>query len=232
MSSTSNDFSSTSILEARNLGWFLDDQDRWLWRRVNFAIHPSDRISLAGPSGAGKSMLLRALAFLSPVAEGTVLWHGTAVAPHVVPIFRSRVCYVPQRAMLIEGTVRDNLTFPYQFKSHSHHVRDESIWRRWLQELGRDVAFLDRRSDELSGGEAQIVALIRVLQFRPEILLLDEPTSAMDPISAEALESLLFKQCDETAAAYLWITHDARQAVRVGKTQLEIREGELREVIT
>lgn len=231
MPSKSNNSTSAPILEARNLGWFLDDQHRWLWRQIDLAIHSDDRMSLAGPSGAGKSMFLRGLAFLSPVAEGMVLWNGMALAPHDVPEFRSRVCYVPQRAMLVEGTVRDNLALPYQFKSHAHQVRDESIWRDWLQDLGREVSFLDRRSDELSGGETQIVALLRVLQFRPEILLLDEPTSAMDPKSAEAVESLMVNQCNETGTAYLWITHDERQAVRVGKTQLEIREGEMREVV-
>jgi putative ABC transport system ATP-binding protein len=176
-------------------------------------------------------MFLRALAFLSPVAEGTVLWNGMPVAPHKVPEYRSHVCYVPQRAMLVDGTVRDNLALPYHFKSHSHHCPDEMIWRRWLLQLGREETFLERRSDELSGGEAQIVSLIRVLQLRPEVLLLDEPTSAMDPKSAETVESLITMLCNETGIAYLWITHDDRQARRVGKNRLEFRDGELIEVV-
>jgi len=174
-------------------------------------------------------MFLRALALLSPVGEGSVSWKGRFVPPHSVPDYRSRVSYLPQRALLVDGTVRDNLLLPFQFQSHSHLVRDETIWSSSLEIMGREAAFLDRRADELSGGEAQIVALIRVLQLRPEVLLLDEPTSAMDPRSANAAESLIVKTCGETATAYVWITHDERQARRVGKRQLRLQEGKLEE---
>ena len=132
---------------------------------------------------------------------------------------------------MLEGSVLDNLRYPFRLKSHALRRPTESSWRDWLVEFGRESSFLHRRSDELSGGEAQIVALMRVLQLHPEILLLDEPTSAMDPRAAAAAENLIVRWCEEQNGAFLWISHDEEQANRVASRQLRLQDGHLDEGI-
>ena len=215
------------LIEVNGLGWYLADQKQWLWRGIELSLRAGDRLSMAGPSGMGKTMLLRSMALLLPVTEGVIHWRGRAVPPAEIPRYRSHVSYVPQRAVMIEGTVRDNLLLPFELKSHAHRHPSERQWEKWLSEFGRDVSFLNRRSDELSGGEAQIVAILRVLQLEPEVLLLDEPTSAMDPASATAAERLIIAWSEQNHGAFVWISHDERQADRVASRRLHLQDGHL-----
>jgi putative ABC transport system ATP-binding protein len=94
---------------------------------------------------------------------------------------------------------------------------------------GRDTDFLDKRASELSGGEAQIAALIRVLQVAPDVLLLDEPTASLDPASALEIEALVSAWFDDghDERASIWVSHDPAQAKRVGERQLVMTAGTL-----
>ena len=88
--------------------------------------------------------------------------------------------------------------------------------------------FLDKRASELSGGEAQIAALIRVLQLAPDVLLLDEPTASLDPASAREIEALVDAWfAGNPARASIWVSHDPEQALRVGARQLTMARGRL-----
>ena len=220
------------LVEAKGFGWFLADQQRWLWRGINLSLHVGDRLSLAGHSGAGKTLLLRSMALLLPVTEGSVRWRGHEVPPTEYPRYRSQICYVPQRAVMIEGTVRDNLLLPFEFKCNAHRRPNEGYWEEWLTGFGRDASFLRRSADELSGGEAQIVALLRVLQLEPEVLLVDEPTSDMDPESAIAAEGMIIAWSERHRGAFVWISHDQRQAKRIANRRLQLQDGQLMEEIS
>ena len=186
-----------------------------LLQSATLAVQAGDRIALTGPSGAGKSVLLRALALLDPLDDGQVTWHGQAIGPRAVPAYRCHVAYVRQRPALPPGTVEDNLRLPYQL-----HVRVGAE---------RDASFLDKNAADLSGGEVQIAALVRTLQTRPTVLLLDEPTAALDPASARAVEALLqhwFAQAPERHA-WMWVTHDSAQAERIGRQHWKMVAGQL-----
>ncbi len=136
-------------------------------------------------------MLLRAIALLDPLDDGEVRFLGRPVGADAVPAFRRKVLYVQQRATLVEGTVRENLLLPFSFESAGSESFNEERVGHWLEALGRSARFLDRSADDLSGGEAQIVSLLRALQLDPAALLLDEPTSSLDDQTRKQAESLL-----------------------------------------
>ncbi|OCS47183.1 ABC transporter ATP-binding protein [Ralstonia pickettii] len=201
-----------------------------LLQPATLVVRAGDRIALTGPSGGGKSVLLRALALLDPLDGGQVTWQGEAIHLSAVPAYRCHVAYVRQRPALLPGTVEDNLLMPYQLRARRHSAafdRDAAI--ALLAGAERDASFLKKNASDLSGGEAQIAALVRTLQTHPTVLLLDEPTAALDPASAHAVESLLqhwFAQAPERHA-WIWVTHDPAQAERVGRQHWRMAAGQL-----
>ncbi len=195
---------------------------------VDLAIGPGDRIGFAGPSGSGKSLTLRAIAMLDPMDRGEVRWRGSAVAPNRVPEFRRDVCYVPQRMATFDGTVRGTLQMPFQLASWASRQYDEHDIVQSLATVQRAPTFLDKTARELSGGESQFVRLLLSLSADPSVLLLDEPTSAMDGEMSLAVETLI--QTWVTAApsrALVWISHAEEQLDRITNRRLAMEGGHL-----
>jgi putative ABC transport system ATP-binding protein len=215
------------MLEARSIARRAGDQ--WLLQRLDLEIGGGERIALSGPSGAGKTVLLRALALLDPLDGGEILLDGASVEPSGVPAYRCRIGYLHQTPALADGTVEANLRLPFSLSAHRRQSYDRKVVLDLLRRLGKDQRFLQRRRGELSGGEAQIAALVRLLQLAPSILLLDEPTAALDPQSAELVRGLLWEwqQVDAAARSYLWVTHDASLAEVVAQRYLRLEDGQL-----
>lgn len=219
----------TPILEARSLCRVAAD-GQILIDSADFRIAPGDRLTVTGASGSGKSVFLRALARLDPVQSGDLLWNGSAVAASRVPDFRSRVIYLHQRPSLFEGTVESNLKRPFDLRVHAGKSFDRDQVLRWLNALNRDADFLNRRQQDLSGGEQQIVALLRAIQLRPQVLLLDEPTAALDDGASTAVERLIEQWVsDDVDAAFVWVTHSQPQAQRLGSARFRMDSGILSE---
>jgi putative ABC transport system ATP-binding protein len=198
---------------------------------TDFSLEAGERIALTGPSGSGKSVLLRALALLDPLDAGHVHWHGRRITRARIPTFRRHIAYLRQRAALLDGSVEDNLRYPYSLAVYRDVAFDAARVSALFERTGRGADFLARDVSELSGGEAQIVALVRVLQLDPEVLLLDEPTASLDPESARAIEALVASWFEHArdARATVWVSHDPAQALRVGTRQLTMRAGVLSE---
>lgn len=218
-----------ALLEARGIGRRDPQGGAWLLREVDLAIGAGERLAIVGPSGAGKTVLLRALARLDPLDEGQVFWLGRPVRGEEVPLFRKQVVYLHQRPALFEGTVESNLRQPYALRVHRDRRYDEPRVLGLLGELGRDRSFLDKPQHDLSGGEAQVVALIRAVQLDPTVLLLDEATSSLDRPTARAAEAMLDRwqaEADEPRAL-VWVTHDPDQARRVSARRVAMRAGRL-----
>jgi putative ABC transport system ATP-binding protein len=176
--------------------------------RVDLAIADGGITVLVGPSGAGKSTVLRLLDRLEVPTSGEVRFRGRPLDELDVLRLRRRVGMVFQRPAPFPGTVRDNLLV-------ADPEADEDALDAALRAARLDVSFLDRPADELSGGEAQRMCLARTLVTQPEVLLMDEPTSSLDPEATRRLERTAMRLARE-GHELVWVTHDLEQARRLG----------------
>jgi putative ABC transport system ATP-binding protein len=216
-----------SLLRACGLGRKNSGSEGWLLRGVCFAVRPGDRLAVTGPSGSGKTVLLRALALLDPLDEGSIEWQGSSLSGAAIPAYRKQVAYLHQRPALFQGTVEDNLAYPFTLDSHRGKQFDRERVVGTLETLNRDGSFLDKASRDLSGGEAQLVALVRCLQLDPVMLLLDEPTASLDSATAETVEGILYRWQREVPfeRATIWVSHDLEQAIRMSSRRLQMQAG-------
>jgi putative ABC transport system ATP-binding protein len=165
---------------------------------------------------------------LDPADTGEVCWQACPVRGDANPGFRRKVMYLHQRAALSSDTVEAALQFPLSLRSYRGRPFDRRRIVRWLAQLGRDEAFLAKPVQDLSGGEVQITALVRAMQLDPSILLPDEPTAALDPPTAMAVEDLLCRWVEECKdRALVWVSHDARQADRIGQIRVRMEAGRI-----
>jgi putative ABC transport system ATP-binding protein len=199
----------------------------WLIRDVSFAVHPGDRLAIAGATGSGKTVLLRAIALLDPLHAGSIHWRGHVVLGDAVPDYRTHVMYIHQRPALCEGTVEENLRRPYALRAYRTKSFDRERVFEHLDQLGRSAMFLAKSSRDLSGGEAQIVALLRAIQLDASVLLLDEPTASLDKATAGSIEALVdhWFRAGQGARAIVWVSHDPQQLGRVADRHLCMRFG-------
>lgn len=204
-------------LEARHLTRSVDG--RRLVDDVSFRVDRGERFVVVGPSGAGKTSLLRLLNRLDEPDDGTVLLDGRDVRSIEPTDLRRRVGLVPQDPGLWDGTVRDNVDLGPRLRGEPV---DGELVASILDRTGlADKA--DRDVRDLSGGEAQRVALARTLVNEPEVVLLDEPTASLDPGTRDRIETLLEEiLADRTAVL---VTHDRRQARRMGDRVLVLEDG-------
>jgi putative ABC transport system ATP-binding protein len=217
------------LVEARGLTRRDSMRGRTLLDATDFTLAAGDRVAITGPSGSGKSVFLRAVALLDPVDAGQIVWHGRPVGRTAIPRFRRNVAYVRQRPAILDGTVEDNLRYPYSLRVYRDLQFDRTQAVSLATRAGRDSDFLSKRASELSGGEAQITALVRVLQLTPEVLLLDEPTASLDPDSSHAIEALVtaWFEASPASRAFVWVSHDPAQAERMSERRLSMRAGVL-----
>lgn len=217
------------LLRGRGIGRRAPNSDRWLLRDISIDICSGERLAVVGPSGSGKSLLLRALALLDGIDAGEIELRLQHPASRGVPNHRRDVVYLHQRPALFEGTVESNLQKPFSLKIHRNRSYDRDRVLELLRAVGRDDSFLRKTNEQLSGGEAQITALIRAIQLEPAVLLLDEPTAALDQETAAAAERLVnaWLKHGQHARAMVLVSHDLSQAERMSDRVLEIRDGRL-----
>ena len=183
---------------------------------LSFSLETGESAALSGPSGAGKSLLLRALADLDPCA-GDVALNGKNRRAMPGPDWRRLVGYLPAEP----GWWSDRL---------EDHFQDWDALTPLADGLHLKAEVNDRPVPQLSTGERQRLALLRAIERRPKVLLLDEPTGPLDEEATAAVEALLKEQQDH-GLTLLWVTHDRRQAERVATRRFWIDRGRLREAI-
>ncbi len=168
--------------------------------------------ALIGPSGAGKTSLLRLLNRLDDPTSGVVHFLGRPLIDYPVREMRRRVGFVFQTPAMFPGTVADNLAVVATLSDKATAPRTSAPIAEVLRlaELGAD--FADRTAADLSGGEKQRVALARALMTGPEVLLLDEPTAALDPEVAEHLMDTLRRLRESTGLTIMMVTHRLSEA--------------------
>jgi putative ABC transport system ATP-binding protein len=210
------------LLTIENLGRQI--QGKWIWKHLNFELHPGEQCAISGESGSGKTLLLRAIAALDPIQVGSLKFQGKNLSDWFIPYYRTQVLYLNQRPALLEGTIEQNLQAIC--KLTVHRSRDcYSVQRhRILQYLSifeRSADFLNCPTHALSGGEAQIAAFLRALLCSPMILLLDEPTASLDAHTERQFEHLVrLWQQEDPKRSYFWTSHDSEQLDRVTDRRL------------
>ncbi|HEY9828349.1 MAG TPA: ATP-binding cassette domain-containing protein [Stenomitos sp.] len=214
---------SSPLLSAKCIGRRIGT--RWIWCNLDFDLYPSDRLAIVGPSGVGKSILVRALAGLDPIQSGQLFYRGQPFSSLSMPHFRSQVIYLHQQPSLIEGTVEENLKRVFSFASQRHKTYRRDWVLHALSKFGRQADFLELPIRKLSGGEAQMVSCLRVLQLEPRILLLDEPTASLDEGNARTLEALIRTWHEgDPDRAWIWIDHHPEGVRRMSNRQFHLTE--------
>lgn len=211
----------SALLAARGLACTVAGRE--LWRDIGIELAGGESLAVVGPSGTGKTLLLRTLAGLRSAEQGDVWCAGKPLGEWWMPAFRAHIVYLAQRPALPDGSVRDALAAPFTLRVHRGQHFDEERAARWLGELGLPPTFLAQATDDLSGGEAQVAALVRALLIDPTVLLLDEPTAALDPDRTQRVEALLRAWLNGAPRrACIWVSHDAAQVGRVSQRALAL----------
>jgi tungstate transport system ATP-binding protein len=194
-------------------------------QRASLEVYTGDVLALIGPNGAGKSTLLRVMGMLQRPDNGNVLFRGENALDGNSLELRRRIATVFQEPLLLNATVYQNAALGLKLRG----VASPEIDRRlgpWLDRLGI-VHLAARSARTLSGGEAQRTSLVRALVLEPELLLLDEPFSALDPGSREALLRDFQGIVKEIGITTAFVTHDRHEAFALGNRVGVLNQGYL-----
>ncbi|MBD8158870.1 MULTISPECIES: iron efflux ABC transporter ATP-binding subunit FetA [Pantoea] len=179
--------------------------DRQLLKPVSLQLYQGDCVLLTGPSGSGKSTFLKILASLITPTSGQLFFRNSDITTLRAEAYRQQVSYCFQTPQLFGQTVYDNLALPWQIRRQKPQ-RDKLVAA--LESVNLSPDMLNKPVEQLSGGEKQRVGLLRNLQFMPEVLLLDEVTSALDEENRLSVLSLINRIAAEEKVAVVRISHD------------------------
>jgi tungstate transport system ATP-binding protein len=216
----------TPLLEVRDL--LVRRRSRTVLEVPTLDVERGEVLSLVGPNGAGKTTLLLALANLLKAGHGEIRFGGRPLSQWNALQYRRRLSFVFQVPLLLDMNVGDNLALGLKFRGLPQREICPRV-DKWLQQLGIE-ALAKRPASELSGGEAQRVSLARAFVLEPELLLLDEPFPALDPAARAKLLEDLSALLAEGHCTAIFVTHNLREAARLGHRVAVIVAGKLRQV--
>jgi ABC-type methionine transport system ATPase subunit len=185
---------------------------RTVLTNLSVNLPEGELIALIGPSGAGKTSLLRLLNRLDDPTSGEVRFRGNPLSAYSVRSIRRRIGFVFQAPTMFPGTVADNLLTAHSLGRNRNESMADGRTHEVLRLVELDDDYASRNASELSGGEKQRVALARALITEPEVLLLDEPTAALDPEVADRLIRTLTRLRNETQLTIVMVTHRLSEA--------------------
>ena len=197
---------SNAILRLDNVGFQADGVT--ILNEINFQLRAGEFKLITGPSGCGKSTLLKIIASLQSPTSGSIFFAGKDINDLTPETYRQQVSYCAQTPALFGDSVYDNLIFPWQIRQKQP---DPKALVADLARFGLAKNTLEKSINELSGGEKQRVSLIRNLQFLPQVLLLDEITSALDESNKKNVNEIIHRYASEKNIAVLWVTHDSNE---------------------
>ena len=193
-------------------------------RDINLKFHSGKKYNILGPSGAGKTTLLRLLNRMDDPTTGNISIDDQNIMDIPVIELRKKVGMVFQIPVIFDGTVRDNLMVPYQL-GVVENPPDESEIKHVLKLSELNVDFLERKASELSVGEKQRLSIARTLINKPEVLLLDEPTSSLDHASAISLLRSISQLNNLIGITVIMVTHQLAHARSFGGQIIQMDNG-------
>ena len=161
--------------------------NKWVIRNFSATIFQGEKIVFSGSSGAGKSTLMNCILGFVKYAEGSLNVFGKEVNPDHIAQIRKETSWLPQELSFDIQTCKALLYFPFEYEANKKNIPDREEVSSLLSELLLPADILERRVDEISGGQKQRLLLASVLLLKRPLLLLDEPTSALDDKSVAAV---------------------------------------------
>jgi len=216
------------LMETRNLSKSYNGTEAL--KNVNVKVEKGEILAVVGPSGSGKTTLLRLLNLLDVPTAGEIFFDGRDTAcPEADRLaLRRRMGMVFQQAVLFNESVYENVAYPLKVRGHYGESEDLKV-RDALKLVGL-FGFERKQATGLSGGEAQRVALAQAMVYKPELLLLDEPTVNLDPRNVSIIEGVISKVNRQLRTTIIIATHNMLQAEQLATRAAVLREGELAEI--
>ncbi|AYE37884.1 ABC transporter ATP-binding protein [Companilactobacillus zhachilii] len=198
---------------------------------LNLKIQDGDFFVMVGTSGSGKTTTLKMINRLIKPTSGKILIDGKNIETYDLQKMRLNMGYVLQNIALFPNlTIEENITIQPDSLHWSKEKRKNVAWDL-LEKVGLDPKqYAKRMPNELSGGEQQRVGIIRALATSPQMVLMDEPFSALDPISRTQLQDLVLKLHRELQTTFIFVTHDMHEAIRLGNTIAVLSNGNLEQI--
>ncbi|NMG07619.1 ATP-binding cassette domain-containing protein [Brasilonema sp. UFV-L1] len=193
---------------------------------ISFEVLEGERVAVVGPSGAGKTHLLRLLNRLSTPTSGKIYLEAQEYAQIPVLQLRSIVTLVPQESKLLGMTVQEALAYPLVLRGVPKQTIEQRV-SHWIEQLQIPDEWLTRTEVQLSAGQKQLVAIARALVIQPKILLLDEPTFALDIDKAERLVEIFSQLPQNYQTTVFMVNHQLELAEKFCTRLLYLQQGRL-----
>jgi tungstate transport system ATP-binding protein len=191
----------------------------------NLKIEKGSITGLIGPNGSGKTTLLRLLAFVEKPSFGQIFYKDRLELPFSLTV-RSKVTLLTQKPYLLKRTVFENIAYGLKIRKDTEHL--EKRIEEALNNVGLDYKeFIYRKWHELSGGEAQRVAMAARLVLKPEVLLLDEPTASVDTESSKLIRKASLKAREVLGTTLIIASHDLQWLYSISDKQLSLFKGNI-----
>ncbi|MCB1192181.1 MAG: ATP-binding cassette domain-containing protein [Leptospiraceae bacterium] len=184
------------LLDVDKLSLVVDGKT--LLHNISFSLEERDILHLSGSSGSGKSLLLKSILGFFPTTVSSLKFFGNPSSTYKIEYLRANAIYIPQKAQFFGPSVLDEIRRPFLYKINSNKKFNSNKLKDLLTYFERDESFLDKPASVLSGGEEQLIAIMRAYLLEPKILFLDESFSAIDGKQTEKLKLLLNKWVSET----------------------------------
>lgn len=215
-----------NIIEVKHLSYKYGEEQQPALKDVSFDVHAGEWLAIVGHNGSGKSTLAKSLDGLLPFTEGTVTVDGVQLTPETVWDVRSKIGMIFQNPdnQFVGATVEDDVAFGLENRQMPRSTMLPRV-KAALAEVGM-AAFAQREPSSLSGGQKQRVALAGIVAIAPEILILDEATSMLDPQGRSDMLALVRQLRERQHLTVISITHDIDEAAGADRI-LVIDDGQL-----
>ncbi|MBM7655427.1 ABC transporter ATP-binding protein [Neobacillus cucumis] len=202
-------------------------------KSLNLTINEGEFFVLIGPSGSGKTTTLKMINRLIDLSDGTIFINGKKISDYDIHELRWNIGYVLQQiALFPHMSIEENIAVVPDMKKWDKEKIASRV-DELLEMVGLEPqTYKHRKPSELSGGQQQRIGVVRALAADPEIILMDEPFSALDPISREKLQDDIVKMQKEIKKTIVFVTHDMQEALKIGDRICIMKDGEIVQVGT